>query len=66
MDIPDMRDASQREKVKNDTSCTDPKAAGDMLLPSYSKGNPEIEPEIYKLHREKWLQNKYRAAYWKK
>lgn len=66
MDIPDMRDASQREKVKNDTSCTDPKAAGDMLLPSYSKGNPEIEPEIYKLHHEKWLQNKYRAAYWKK
>ncbi|MCR5484705.1 MAG: hypothetical protein K6F09_03840, partial [Clostridiales bacterium] len=47
MDIPDLRNKEKREKWRNDTQCTDPNVAGDMLVPSYSKGNPEIPAEIY-------------------
>lgn len=50
--IPDLRDKSQREQYRNDTACTDPEVAGDMLLPSYSKGNPEIPPENYEKLRK--------------
>ena len=34
MEIPDLRDPAQREKWRNDTACTDPKAAGEMLWPN--------------------------------
>ena len=54
MDIPDLRNKEEREKWRNDTRCTDPKAAGDMLIPSYSKGNPEIPDETYKKLKEKF------------
>ena len=47
MQIPNFRDPAEREKWRHDTSCTDPAAAGDMLLPSYSKGTPEIPNEVY-------------------
>ncbi|MBQ3604558.1 MAG: GNAT family N-acetyltransferase [Clostridia bacterium] len=47
MDIPNLRDKAEREKWRNDTECTDPAVAGDMLIPSYSKGNPEIPQENY-------------------
>ena len=45
--IPDLRDPAQRERWRNDRRCTDPAVAGDQLLPSYSKGNPEIPAQIY-------------------
>lgn len=47
MDIPDLRDPAQREKWRNDTRCTDPEVAGDQLIPSYSKGNPDIPQSTY-------------------
>ena len=47
VEIPDLRDKDEREKWRNDTECTDPKAAGDMLTPSYSEGDPEIPDEVY-------------------
>ena len=53
VEIPDLRDKEEREKWRNDTECTDPKAAGDMLAPSYSKGDPGIPDEVYKALREK-------------
>ncbi|MBR2730428.1 MAG: hypothetical protein IKD72_00355, partial [Clostridia bacterium] len=46
-EIPDLRDPAQRERWRNDRRCTDPAVAGDQLIPSYSKGNPEIPAEIY-------------------
>lgn len=52
-EIPNLRNVSEREKWRNDTQCTDPEAAGNMLIPSYSKGNPEIEPEVYERLRLK-------------
>ena len=56
LEVPDMRDPATREKYRNDTLCTDPAAAGDMLVPSYSKGNPEIDPSVYEKVRRKFLE----------
>ena len=48
MDIPDLRNKEEREKWRNDTACSDPKVAGDMLWPVFSGGNPQIPEEVYK------------------
>lgn len=53
-DIPDLRDPAQREKWRGDTACTDPGAAGDMLLPTCKGGTPEIPSYVYDRVREKW------------
>ncbi|MBO5858151.1 MAG: GNAT family N-acetyltransferase [Clostridia bacterium] len=47
LDVPDLRKPEEREKWRNDTECTVAKVAGDMLVPSYSKGNPDVPAEIY-------------------
>ncbi len=47
MEIPNLRDPEVREKYRNDTACTDPKGAGEQLLPTTSKGTPEIHQEVY-------------------
>jgi len=54
MELPNLRDKSQRDKWRNDTTCTDPKAAGDMLLPTFSKGTPEIPQEVYDRMARLW------------
>ncbi len=53
-DIPDMRDKAQRDKWRNFTACTDAEAAGDMLLPTFSKGTPEIPDEVYQTMYTRW------------
>ena len=55
MDIPNFRDPAQREPYRFDNRCTDPKVAGDQLIPSYSKGNPVI-PEANYLRIQKIYQ----------
>lgn len=45
--VPNLRDKAEREKWRNDTACTDPKVAGDQLLPCRPGGNPEIDQAIY-------------------
>ncbi len=47
LDIPDLRNPEERERWRNDTECTVAKVAGDMLVPSYSKGNPDVPAEVY-------------------
>ncbi|MDO4618317.1 MAG: Gfo/Idh/MocA family oxidoreductase [Clostridia bacterium] len=47
MDIPNLRNKEEREKWRNDTACTDKNVAGDQLLPTFSKGTPEIEDAVY-------------------
>lgn len=54
--IPDLRDKVVRELYRNDRRSTDPKTAGDQLLPSYSKGNPEVPDAVYEWHRRAWEQ----------
>ncbi len=56
LDVPDMRDPAVREKYRNDTLCTDPAAAGDMLVPPYSRGELEIDPSVYDKVRKKFLE----------
>ena len=52
MEIPDLHNHETRDKVRNDNRCTDPRVAGDSLLPSNSKGNPEIPEAIYEARKE--------------
>ena len=54
MEIPNLRDKSVREKYRNDTACTDPKVAGDMLLPTMSTGTPEIPDSVYAEQKKLW------------
>lgn len=58
MDIPDLRNKEVRDLWRNDTSCTFPEFAGDMLQPSYSKGNPDIPDEVYRGLKEKYGQDR--------
>lgn len=53
-EIPNLRDKSVREMWRKDTACTDPKVAGDMLLPTFSKGTPEIDDGVYDHIKELW------------
>ena len=54
MEIPNLRDKSQREQYRNDTACTDPNIAGDQLLPVRASGTPEIDDSVYEKMYEKW------------
>jgi hypothetical protein len=61
MDLPNLRNKEERDFWRNNTECTDPDVAGDMLIPSYSQGNPEIPEETYKFWADKfedWSKNK--------
>ena len=53
-EIPNLRDKSVRELWRNDTACTNPKVAGDMLLPTFSKGTPEIDDSVYDYMKKLW------------
>lgn len=54
MEIPNLRDKAVRDLWRNDTACTNPKTAGDMLLPTFSKGTPEIDDGVYDYIKELW------------
>lgn len=54
MEIPDFRNRLVREQYRYDTTCTDSEKAGDMWIPSYSKGEPIVPDEVYCSAREKW------------
>jgi predicted dehydrogenase len=68
LELPNLRDKAERDKWRHDTTCTDPKAAGDMLLPTFSKGTPEIPQEVYDRMEQLWneecgkAEGTYRAA----
>ncbi len=52
MYIPNLRDKSIRDQYRNDRRCTDPKVAGDQLLPCNGKGNPDIPDAVYERMRK--------------
>ena len=54
MEIPNLRNKEEREKWRHDTACTDPKVAGDMLWPTFSKGTPDIPAEVYAEMKRKY------------
>ena len=53
-EIPNLRDPKIRDLWRNDTACTDPKVAGDMLQPTFSKGTPDIDDSVYDRIRALW------------
>lgn len=55
MEIPNMRDKDVREHYRNDVTCVQKAVAGEMTIPSFSKGNLEIDDKIYELVRKKWM-----------
>lgn len=54
MAIPNLRNKEERDKWRNDTACTDSKVAGDMLLPTFSKGTPQIDDGVYEHVKKLW------------
>ena len=54
MEIPNLRDPAQREKWRNDVACTSPSVAGDQLLPTFSRGTPDIPDSVYEEVARKW------------
>lgn len=53
-EIPNLRDKAEREKWRNDTACTSPDVAGDMLLPTRKGGTPEIDKGVYDYIKKLW------------
>ena len=53
--VPDLRDPAQRDAWRNDNACTDPRVAGEQLLPCLPGGNIEQSPEVYAEIRRQWL-----------
>lgn len=53
--VPNLRNPAERDAYRNDRACTDPKVAGDQLLPCSSYPEREISEEESKALREKWL-----------
>ena len=51
--IPNLREAAERDAWRNDRRCT-VGVEGDDLLPSYSKGNPEVDASVYAGWKKKW------------
>ncbi len=52
MEIPNLHDPKKRDEYRNDNRCTDPKVAGEQIMPSNSKGNPDIPEKIYEARKE--------------
>jgi len=53
MEVPNLRLKEERDRWRNDNLCTDPKVAGDRVLPSSS--HPTTPPEgVYERVRELW------------
>lgn len=46
-DVPDFRNKEEREAYRNNTACPFAEFAGEILQPSYSKGNPDIDSSVY-------------------
>ena len=58
MNIPNLRNKAERDAWRNDTSCTDPKTAGDMLLPTRIGGTPVIDNAVYEYIGKLWEKEK--------
>ncbi len=57
VDVPNLRDPAERDKWRNDTACTDPEIAGNMLLPFMKDENLDIPDESYDKIKAEWLKN---------
>jgi len=49
-----LRLKEDRGKWRNDTMCTFPEIAGDMVVLPFSKGSPRVDASVYERIRKKW------------
>lgn len=56
--VPNLRNKEERDAFRNDNACTNPKVAGDQLLPTCSTGTPEISDEVYERVHQLWIDGK--------
>jgi hypothetical protein len=56
MAVPNLRNKEEREIWRYDTTCTDVKVAGDMLVPTFSAGTPDIPQEVYDHQAQLWAE----------
>ena len=54
IDVPNLRCKSERDKYRGDNACTDPKVAGDQLLPISTHGEPDIPDAVFDKVRRLW------------
>lgn len=52
--IPNLRNKEDRDKWRNDVTCTIKSVAKDQWIPSYSKGNPDLPDEVYENVKKRW------------
>ena len=52
--IPNLRNKEERDLWRKDMACTDPKVAGDQLLPTALGGTPDIEDAVYQRMYDLW------------
>ncbi len=53
VDIPNLRNKAERDKYRNDTTCSFKDKAGDMYVPPFSKGEPDIPASVYEELKKK-------------
>lgn len=52
--VPNLRNREERDRWRHDTRCTDPRVAGKMLIPSYSKNEIEVPDIVYDKIRQQY------------
>ena len=55
VDIPNLRNAAERDAFRGDTFCTYPHIAGDQYVPNNIHGIERIPDEIYEEVRRRWI-----------
>lgn len=55
VEIPNFRHGADRARYRFDTTCTTRKKAGDMYVPSYSKGDLHIPDSVYQKVHDEWM-----------
>ena len=55
--VPNLRNKEERDKWRNDTTCTDKKAGGDMYVPPFSGGEVNIPDEVYEEMKRQYLKD---------
>ncbi len=56
IEVPDFRKKEDRDKYRNDHACTNPKIAGDSVLPRSVYEPTEVPDEVYEKVRALWEQ----------
>lgn len=54
-EIPNLREKAVRDKYRYDVACVDESIAGEQRIPSFSKGDFEIDDKVYETMKQKWL-----------